>query len=102
MPEQDVSILRREEMEFREDSRIRVARRALLISWAYFALYLFFYMGSSYTLGIKPYVFGLPRWVSIGNLFFPFLFVVMLIFVAEKFIPDVPLTDDEKEDEEGQ
>jgi len=42
----------------------------------------------------------LPRWVTFGNLLVPFLFVVMLIFVAEKLIPDVPLTDEEKEEED--
>lgn len=57
-------------------------------------------MGLSYCLGIEPYTLGLPRWVAVGNLFVPFLFVLGLIFVVEKFIPDVPLTDREKEEEE--
>jgi len=87
-------------MKFSEDPRIRVARRGLAVAWIYFALYLLVYMGLSYTLGIEPYVLGLPRWVTFGNLLVPFLFVVMLIFVAEKLIPDVPLTDEEKEEED--
>lgn len=87
-------------MGFKEDPRIKVARRILVISWVYFALYLLLYMGSSYILGIKPYVLGLPRWVAIGNLIIPLLFVLGLIFVAEKFIPDIPLSDDETEKEE--
>lgn len=87
-------------MKFPEDPRVKVARRGLLVAWLYYAVYLLFYMGLSYTLGIKPYVMGLPRWVTIGNLLVPFMFVVMLIFVAEKFIPDVPLTDEGREEED--
>jgi uncharacterized membrane protein YhdT len=87
-------------MKFTEDLRIKVARRSLLVAWIFFALYLIVYLGLSYCLGIKPYILGLPRWVAVGNLFIPFLFVLGLIFVAEKLIPDVPLTDQETEDEE--
>ncbi len=87
-------------MKMPEDPRVKVARRGLLVAWLYYAVYLLFYMGLSYTLGIKPYVLGLPRWVTIGNLLVPFMFVVMLIFVAEKFIPDVPLTDEGREEED--
>lgn len=87
-------------MKFVEDPRIKVARRALAVAWIYFAVYLLIYMGLSYTLGIEPHVLGLPRWVTFGNLFVPFLFVVLLIFVAEKLIPDVPLTDEEKKEED--
>jgi uncharacterized membrane protein YhdT len=38
---------------------------------------------------------GLPRWVAIGNILVPIVFILALVFVIEKFIPDVPLTDDE-------
>jgi len=57
-------------------------------------------MVSSYLLGIKPYLWGLPRWVAIGNIAVPVVFVIMLIFVVEKFIPDIPLTDDKEKPEE--
>jgi uncharacterized membrane protein YhdT len=87
-------------MKFDEDPRIKVARRGLAVAWIYFAVYLLAYLGLSYTLGNEPYVLGLPRWVTFGNLFTPFLFVVMLIFVAEKLIPDVPLSDDEEDGED--
>jgi uncharacterized membrane protein YhdT len=87
-------------MKFIEDPRIKAARRSLLVAWVFFALYLIVYMGLSYTLGIKPYVLGLPFWVAVGNLFIPFLFVLGLIFVVEIFIPDVPLTDQETEEKE--
>lgn len=52
-------------------------------------------MGLSYILGTKPYVFGLPRWVAIGNIIVPVFFVLLLIFVVEKFLPDISLTEDE-------
>ncbi len=89
-------------MKFSEDPRVRVARKCLALAWIYFSLYLLIYMGLSYTLGIKPYVLGLPRWVTFGNLLVPLLFVLMLIFVAEKLIPDIPLTDEEEEEENGE
>lgn len=87
-------------MKLPEDPRIKVARRGLVVAWVYYAVYLLFYMGFSYTLGIEPYVLGLPRWVAIGNLMVPFMFVVMLIFVVENLIPDVPLTDEERKEED--
>ena len=89
-------------MKFIEDPRIKVAKRGLVVAWIFFALYLIAILVLSYALGIKPYVLGLPRWVAIGNLLVPVAFVIALIFVAEKLIPDIPLTDngDEEESEE--
>ncbi len=87
-------------MKFVEDPRIKVARRGLAVAWIYFTVYLLVYLGLSYTLGSVPYVLGLPRWVTFGNLFTPLLFVVMLIFIAEKLIPDVPLSDEEEDGED--
>jgi len=37
--------------------------------------------------------------VTLGNIVVPIAFVIMLIFVVEKFIPDIPLTDDEEKSE---
>jgi len=87
-------------MKFDEDPRIKVARKSLVISWVFYFFYLAAVMVSSYLLGTKPYLFGLPRWVAIGNILIPVLFVIMVIFVAEKFIPDIPLTDNDKNGEE--
>ena len=88
-------------MEIQEDPRIKVARRCLALAWIYFFLYLAAIMISSYFLGIKPYLWGLPRWVAVGNIVVPILFVVMLIFVVEKAIPDIPLTDEESKEDQG-
>ncbi|MBL7111361.1 MAG: DUF997 family protein [Bacteroidales bacterium] len=87
-------------MKFVEDPRIKVARRCLVLAWLYFSIYLIVIMGSSYLLGIKPYLWGLPRWVAIGNILVPVVFVLILIFVVEKFITDIPLTDDKEKPEE--
>ena len=81
-------------MKFVEDSRIKISRKVLTLAWIYFAFYLLFIMGLSYLLGIRPYIWGLPRWVAIGNIVVPAVFVLLLILVAERFIPDVPLTED--------
>ena len=88
-------------MEIQEDPRIKVARRCLALAWIYFFLYLAAIMISSYFLGIKSYLWGLPRWVAVGNIVVPILFVVMLIFVVEKAIPDIPLTDEESKEDQG-
>jgi uncharacterized membrane protein YhdT len=82
-------------MKFIEDPRIKIARKTFALSWIYFTIYLIVIMGCSYFLGIKPYLMGLPRWVAIGNILVPIVFILALVFVIEKFIPDVPLTDDE-------
>ncbi|UCF05242.1 MAG: DUF997 family protein [bacterium] len=83
-------------MKFVEDPRIKEGRKSLALAWIYFFIYLTAILVLSYTLGIKPYLWGFPRWVAVGNIMVPIIFVIMLIFVVEKFIPDIPLTDDDK------
>jgi uncharacterized membrane protein YhdT len=87
-------------VKFAEDPRIKVSRKILALAWLFFSLYLAAIMGLSYTVGTEPYLWGLPRWVAIGNLIVPVVFVLLLIVVAERFIPDVPMTDDEGDGEE--
>lgn len=87
-------------MKFFEDPRIKVCRKSLAISWIFFTIYIIAVMSLSYILGTKPYVWGLPRWMAIGNILVPAIFVILLIFVVEKFIPDIPLTDNEEESKE--
>ena len=86
-------------MAFEEDPRIREGRKSLVLAWIYFFIYLTVIMVTSYLLGIKPYVWGLPRWVAVGNIIVPVVFVILLIFVVEKFMPDIPLTDDDEKSE---
>jgi len=87
-------------MKFVEDSRIKISRKVLALAWLFFALYLLFIMGLSYLLGIRTLIWGLPRWVAIGNIVVPAVFVLLLILVAERFIPDIPLTEDEDSEQE--
>lgn len=89
-------------MNFTEDPRMRVARRCLALAWIFFFLYLTTIMLLSYLPGIEPLMWGLPRWVVLGNIIVPIVFVIFLIFVAEKGIPDVSLTDEDGEKEEGE
>lgn len=86
-------------MEFKEDPRIKIAQKIFLIAWLFYSFYLITILLCSYLLGIEPYLFGLPRWVAIGNIIVPVIFVVLLIFVSEKLIPDVTLTDSDVDEE---
>jgi uncharacterized membrane protein YhdT len=87
-------------VKFDEDPRMRVSRKILALAWLFFSLYLAAIMGLSFTVGTEPYLWGLPRWVAIGNIIVPVVFVLLLIFVAERFIPDVPMTEDTGDTEE--
>lgn len=81
-------------MKWTEDPKIKVSRRAFLLAWVFFSAYVLAVMAASYLLGINPRLWGLPQWVTIGNILVPAGFVILLIIVVEKLIPDVSLTDD--------
>jgi len=85
-------------MKFVEDPRMKVCRKSFYLAWLYFSIYVLVIMLLSYVLGTKPYVLGLPRWVTIGNILIPIVFIVLLIFVVEKLIPNIPLTDDDEQE----
>jgi uncharacterized membrane protein YhdT len=82
-------------MKWTEDPRTKVSRRAFYLAWAFFAVYMAAVMAASYLLGTKPRLWGLPQWVAVGNILLPVCFVILLVIVVEKFIPDVSLTDDD-------
>jgi len=86
-------------MKFIEDPRIKIARKSLVVSWIFFGVFLFLVLVLSYSVGNKPYIFGLPRWVAIGVVLVPTVFTILVIFIAEKLIPDISLTDEETEEE---
>ena len=88
-------------MDFKEDPRIKTARKILLIASSFFALYIVALLLCSYLLDHEPLLFGLPLWVAVGNLIVPVVFVVLLVLVAEKMIPDISLTDEEEEKEKN-
>jgi uncharacterized membrane protein YhdT len=87
-------------MKFVEDPRIKTAGKCFALAWIFFSVFLTAILLTSYLLGIKPYLWGLPLWVAVGNIVVPVVFVILLIFIVEKFIPDVPLTDEDQETEE--
>jgi uncharacterized membrane protein YhdT len=87
-------------MKLREDPRMKAARRSLIFSWTYFLVYVTSVLLVSYLWGLKPGLFGLPGWVAWGNLIIPVFFVGLLVFLVERVIPDVPLTDEGEEEEE--
>jgi uncharacterized membrane protein YhdT len=91
---------RRPLMKWTEDPRARVSRRAFLLAWTFFGVYLVAVMAASYFLGIDLLLWGLPQWVTVGNILLPAVFVILLIIVVEKLIPDVSLTDDQPEHRE--
>lgn len=82
-------------MKFIQDPRIRIARKSLVVSWIFFSVFVFLVLFLSYSLGQKPYIFGLPQWVAIGAVLIPTVFTVLVIFIAEKLIPDISLTDED-------
>ena len=83
-------------MKFIQDPRIKIARKSLVVSWIFFSVFVFLVLFLSYSLGQKPYIFGLPQWVAVGAVLVPTVFTVLVIFIAEKLIPDIPFTDEEQ------
>jgi uncharacterized membrane protein YhdT len=80
-------------MKHAEDPRIRVARRAFALSWIYFTLFIAAMLAAAFGFDVEPLLFGLPRWAAASCLIVPAVFVLLLIPVVERFIPDIPLTD---------
>ncbi len=84
-------------MQFEEDPRIKVARRGLVLAWTFFSVFLAVTLGVAAASSNQPLLFGLPRWVALSSIIVPALFVVALIPIVEKLIPDIPLSDEEEE-----
>ena len=81
-------------MPFDEDPRIKVARRSLALSWAYFTLFVVATMAVAVSFGNDPLLFGLPRWVALSCIIVPAAFVAALAAIVEKLIPDIRLSDE--------
>lgn len=86
-------------MRFEEDPRIKVARRGLVLAWTFFTLFLGATLVVAAACNNEPLLFGLPRWVAFSCIIVPAVFVLALIPIVEKLIPDISLSD---EDEEAQ
>ncbi len=84
-------------MQFEEDPRIKVARRGLVLAWTFFSVFLAAAMGVAAAFGNEPLLFGLPRWVALSSIVVPAVFVVALIPIVEKLIPDISLSNEKEE-----
>lgn len=84
-------------MQFEEDPRIKVARRGLVLAWTFFTVFLAAALGAAAAFSNEPLLFGLPRWVALSCIIVPAVFVVALIPIVEKLIPDISLSDEEEE-----
>jgi len=82
-------------MKVGEDPRVKVARRGLMLSWTFYSVFLAVTLGTAALLGNLPHLFGLPRWVAWSCVVVPAVFVMALIPIVEKLIPDIPLTDEQ-------
>ena len=82
-------------MRYEEDPRIKVARRGLVLAWTFFTVFLGTVLVAAAAFDNKPYLFGLPRWVALSCIIVPAVFVVALIPIVERLLPDIPLTDDQ-------
>jgi uncharacterized membrane protein YhdT len=84
-------------MQFEEDPRIKVARRGLVLAWTFFTVFLAAALVTAAAFNNEPLLFGLPRWVALSCIIVPAVFVVVLIPIVEKLIPDISLSDDDEE-----
>lgn len=84
-------------MQFEEDPRIKVARRGLVLAWTFFSVFLATVMGVAAAFGNQPLLFGLPRWVALSSIVVPAVFVVALIPIVERLIPDISLSNEKEE-----
>jgi uncharacterized membrane protein YhdT len=80
-------------MNIEADPRIKVARRGLVLSWTFFTVFLAVTLLVADVFGDEPHIFGLPRWVALSCFIVPAVFVLALIPIIEKSIPDIPLSD---------
>mgnify|MGYP001821832066 CR=1 FL=1 len=83
-------------MGFEEDPRIKVARSGLVLAWTFYTVFLAAALVAAAAFGNEPLFFGLPRWVAVSCVIVPAVFVVALIPIVEKLIPDISLSDDEE------
>ena len=84
-------------MRFEEDPRIKVARRGLVLAWTFFTVFLGAALVTAASFNNEPLLFGLPRWVALSCILVPALFVIALIPIVEKLIPNISLSDEDEE-----
>ncbi len=83
-------------MHFEEDPRIKVARKGLVLAWTFFTVFLATILGVAAACSDGTLLFGLPRWVALACIIVPALFVVALIPIVERLIPDISLSNEDE------
>jgi uncharacterized membrane protein YhdT len=83
-------------MQIEEDPRIRVARNGLALAWTFYSVFLAVAFGTAAAFGSRPLIFGLPRWVALSCIIVPAVFVVALIPIVERLLPDISLSDEDE------
>ena len=84
-------------MQYEEDPRIKVARRGLVLAWTFYSVFLAAVLVTAAASNNEATLFGLPQWVALSCIIVPAIFVVALIPIVEKLIPNISLSDDDEE-----
>jgi uncharacterized membrane protein YhdT len=82
-------------MKLVKDPRMKIAKKTLVYSWIFYSIFMTAVIIPGALLKIKPYIFGLPAWAAVSIIFVPVGFVLLLILVIDKLIPDISLEDEE-------
>gem|GEM_PF-3599368 len=77
-----------------KDPRMKIAKRSLLVSWIFYTMFSAAVIVSGAFLKIKPTIIGLPAWAAVSIVFIPVGFVLLLILIIDKLIPDISLEDE--------
>ena len=87
-------------MKLIKDPRMKIAKRSLILSRIFYSMFSAAVIFFGATLKIKPYIFGLPAWAAVSIIFIPVGFVLLLIVIIDKLIPDISLEDEEPRGDE--
>ena len=74
-----------------------MARRGLVLAWTFYSVFLAAALVTAAASNNEATLFGLPRWVALSCVILPAVFVVALIPIVEKLIPDISLSDEDEE-----
>ena len=77
------------------DPRLKIAKKSLILSWIFYTVFSAAVIFFGATLKIKPTILGLPAWAAVSIIFIPVGFVLLLIAIIDKLIPDISLEDDD-------
>lgn len=87
-------------MKVIKDPRMKIAKKSLILSWIFYSVFSAAVIFFGASLKIKPYIFGLPAWAAVSIIFIPVGFVLLLIVIIDKLIPDISLEDDDSRGDE--